>query len=292
MTYTMRRGFATTGLVATLLLTGQTPAFADDDLQTGGDIVEEDTDEDGGFELGAEVIHAVPAGSLEGQSSPSHVWIAVPTMSSSGNPEDGNQGACRGVEFVQVEPAEAAEVRQRAEADYYYNWGNIPDLMGLDPNVPCPVEPGDDVPAALVEDSVRAVVRGQLPRPTLELPPGFALAGLRTYLVTDHQLTHDLNTTLDLQVINLDVSITATGTSVVDWGDGTVTEYDHGADQGYPDGPINHVYTDAGFVDITVSDTWTVTYEAGPISGSFEAPLADVVLPDIEVTERRAVRTG
>lgn len=251
-----------------------------------------EADPDGEFDIGVQANRSLPAEAIVSGGTPRVVWIAVPTPGNSGDPDDGNQGVCRDVAFVQVDPEEAASTQQRAEADYLFNYGNIPELLGFDPNVPCPVDPADELPAALVEDVVRAVISEQLPRPNLELPPGFALPGLRTYLITDHELTHQLDTTMDLEITQLDVSIDATGTSVIDWGDGTVTEHDHGADRGYPNGPINHVYTDAGTVDITVTDTWTVTYRAGPISGSFSAPLADVVLPDIEVQERRAVRTS
>lgn len=274
-----------------LLVLGATPTAADEEISVDGGVNDERAAE-GDISLGVGVVRSLPAESLASGASPDVVWIAVPVPGNSGDPDDGNQGVCRAVTFVQVAPDEAAERQQRAEADYYYNWDNIPELMGFDPNVPCPVDPADDLPAALVEDSIRAVINDQLPRPTLELPPGFALAGLRTYLITDHELTHELTTDVDLQIVRLDVSITATGTSTVDWGDGTIDTYDHGADRGHPDGPINHVYTDVDTVDITVTDTWTVTYSAGPISGTFEAPLAPVTLPDIEIQERRAVRTS
>ena len=45
-------------------------------------------------------------------------------------------------------------------------------------------------------------------------------------------------------------------------------------------------------VDIVITDTWTVTYTAGPITGTFDAPLSAIVLPDVEITERRGVRTS
>lgn len=274
-----------------LVLTTSTLSAQADEVVGGSDGTI-DSDDDGGLtvDVGTDVVEAVE-GSGAGSSSP-YVWVPIPVPGSSGDPDDGNTGACRATTWIQALPEEAEQIRQDAEQAYLDRYQLIPDLMGLDPNVPCPVDPADELPAAVVEDTIRAVVTDQLPRPTLDLPPGFALTGLRTYLITDHELTHDLTTTVDLQIAQIDVSISATGTSVVDWGDGTVTEHEHGSDSGHPDGPINHVYTHADTVDISVTDTWTVTFQAGPISGTFDAPLAAVVLDGIEVQERRAVRTS
>lgn len=156
-------------------------------------------------------------------------------------PDDGNQGTCRGTEWQRVLREDADEARRQVERDYLFLFDNLPEYLGHDPTIPCPTDPTEALPPELVEDRIRAVRNDQLPRPTLELPPGFALPGLRTYLITDHRLDHDLSTTLDLDI---------------------------------------------------AADRWTVDWDAGVVAGSFATPLDPVVLPDVEIRERRAVRTS
>ena len=281
-----------TVLVAFLTLTlvpwGQ-PAFGAPTIELG----QREGDGDGEVSLGFEMIEVEEVQETVGAAEPSpFVWIAVPRPSLSGDATDGNQGTCRHLDWQRVPREEAEQARQQAEQEYLQLFDTMPELLGHNPTVPCDIEPADTIPPALIETQLRAVLAQQLDRPRPTLPPGFALPGLRTYLITDHDLQHDTETSLDLQIVTLDVTVTASGTSEVDWGDGTVETYDHGSADGYPDGPIDHVYTDADVVDITVTDTWTVQWEAGPLSGTFDAPLDPVVLPDVEIRERRAVRTS
>lgn len=252
----------------------------------------EAVDNEGALDVGIEVIDVEEVIST-GSSEPSpYVWIAVPHVGFSGDLDDGNQGTCRDVRWDRVLREQADEARAQAERDYLFNFDYIPEHLGQDPTVACPTDPVDALPAELVETHIRAVLEEQLDRPEPHMPPGFALTGLRMYLITDHELTFDApEVELDLDITTLQVQVTATGTSTVDWGDGTVTTHDTGASHGYPDGPIDHVYTDAATVDITVTDTWDVTWDAGILAGGFEAPLAPVVLEGVEVQERRAVRT-
>lgn len=42
---------------------------------------------------------------------------------------------------------------------------------------------------------------------------------------------------------------------------------------------------------ITATDTWDITYRAGPVSGQITAVTLEPATLDVEVTERRAVRT-
>jgi hypothetical protein len=211
---------------------------------------------------------------------------------SSGDPDDGNQGFCTQMNWTQVLREDAAGVQARAEASHRSAHAGLGlHNEGIRYGVPCPADAAQEIPVEMVEQFVTATVSEQLPRPTLSLPPGYAITGLRTYLVTEHELTFGPATTqIDLGIVTLGVTISGTGSSSVDWGDGTVTSHDTGG-TGYPDGAINHVYTDAGTVDITVTDRWTVSYEAGPFVGTIEAPLAPVTLPGVEIQERQSVRT-
>jgi hypothetical protein len=264
----------------------QSPSF-------GGDRVKNDPDGQVQVETGVRIATPASAEGPSGRSRPStHVWVGVPAFGSSGDLNDDNQGVCTRTEWSRVLREEAAEVESQAWARYQSLYAGLGlNNEGIRSTVSCPQEPNDVVPVALVEEFVTAAVSEQLPRPTLSLPPGYAITGLRTYLVTEHELTFGPATTqIDLGIVTLGVTISGTGSSSVDWGDGTVTSHDTGG-TGYPDGAINHVYTDAGTVDITVTDRWTVSYEAGPFVGTIEAPLAPVTLPGVEIQERQSVRT-
>jgi hypothetical protein len=253
------------------------------------------SDRNGRIDFEASVAPEVTAtsGDSAGSSGPAspYVWIGLPRFGYSGDVDDGNQGFCTAQQWVRVHRDDASHARAQAQASYVSAHRSLGlDAEGVRPNVPCPVDPLDEVPVALVEEFVTATVSEQLPRPTLSLPPGYAITGLRTYLITGHELNFDPpSITIDLGAVSLTVTVSATGQSTVDWGDGTVTTHRTGG-TGYPDGAINHVYTDAGTVDITVTDTWQVSYEAGPFAGTISAPLAPVTLADVEIQQRQAVR--
>ncbi len=222
-----------------------------------------------------------------------YVWIPVPRIGSSGDPDDGNQGFCTQREWTRVLPEDAAGTQAEAERQYIALFTGLGlDRDAISAAVPCPADPAAELPVAMVEELIAARVSEQLPRPVLSLPPGYAITGLRAYLVTGHELTFEpVTVPVDLGIVTLNVHLSATGESTVDWGDGTVTTHRTGG-TGYPDGQVSHVYTRADIVDISMTDTWTVSYEAGPFVGTITAPLLPVTLPDVQVQERQAVRTG
>ena len=210
-----------------------------------------------------------------------------------------NSGWCRGLRWQPVpEDGDEAAIRAHAEEQFEMLYTREASLRGIglgqvDWNFPCPVDPADALPQEVVEAAVRDAAFAQLPRPQVSIPPDFGLAGLRMHLVTgnDHTLTYGPETfELDLDVLQLNVTFSATGSSRVDWGDGTVTSHEV-AGAPYPDGQVTHVWTDVGSYDITVTDTWTVDYDAEIVSGQLTGTLDAVTLPGFEVTERRAVRT-
>ncbi|MEX1178167.1 MAG: hypothetical protein WEB09_06870, partial [Nitriliruptor sp.] len=220
-----------------------------------------------------------------------YAWIGVPRFGYTGDLDDGNQGMCTALTWTRVLREDAAAAEAEAERAHLAAFHGLAlDREGFRPNVPCPADPADALPVEMVEEFITATVSEQLPRPTLSLPPGYAITGLRAYLVTGHDLDFGpVSIPVDLGIVAFDVQLSATGASTVDWGDGTITTHDSGG-TGYPDGAVSHVYTDAAIVDITVTDTWTVAYEAGPFVGSITAPLLPVTLPDVEIQERQAVR--
>lgn len=157
----------------------------------------------------------------------------------------------------------------------------------------CPDDPSDPVPPVTPDDVV-AVLEGQLERPEPQVEPGFALAGLRMYLETGRELTHRETISVEVAGMPIGIEVDATATYVVDWGDGTRTgPHDHPGGP-YPDGPVTHVWTDVGVYDVTVTDTWSIRWRflEGGWNAAFDAELAPVTLSELEVQERRSVRTG
>jgi hypothetical protein len=173
-------------------------------------------------------------------------------------------------------------------------FAGLPELQGHDPFLECPVEPTEAVPAVVLREAVTQTIRDDLPRPELEVPPGYALTGMPAYLVTNHQLEYGPVThSVDLGIAVLDVTVSGTGSTHVDWGDGTVATY-HAPGTPWPDGQVVHTYRDAQTVDITVTDTWQVTYRvpALGIEDSIEAPLPARTLDGLEVQQIQAVRVS
>jgi hypothetical protein len=287
------RGSTRALLVAGVLIGTQSAAIAQaPGIGRGETRVGENGDVATGLEFGVPPVASPVASSSGGSAAPSpYVWVAVPVFGSSGDPNDANQGVCTRMNWRQVLREDAADVQAQATASHLSAYAGLGlNREGISPGYDCPADPAQEIPVAMVEEFVTATVSEQLPRPTLSLPPGYAITGLRTYLVTEHDLTFGpVSIPVDLGIVTFDVQLSATGSSTVDWGDGTVTSHDTGG-TGYPDGAINHVYTDAGTVDLTVTDTWTVAYEAGPFVGTIDAPLAPVTLAGVEVQERQAVR--
>jgi hypothetical protein len=221
------------------------------------------------------------------------VWVGIPRLGATEN-DDGEIVFCRDTRWVRVIPDERANYLREAESDYLWLFQGLPELQGEDPNLECPVEPGEEIPPVVLREAVQRTIRDDLPRPELEVPPGYALTGMPAYLVTNHQLEYGPVThAVDLGVAVLDVTVTGSGVTHVDWGDGTEATY-HSPGTPWPDGEIVHTYRDAQTVAITVTDTWQVTYRvpALGIEDSIEAPLPARTLESFEVQQIQAVRVS
>jgi hypothetical protein len=221
------------------------------------------------------------------------VWAGLPRLSSYVD-EQGDVVFCRAVQWVRVLPNDRADRVRNANAVVLGLFGRLPELQGHDPNHPCPTDPTETIPPVVVQHAVLETIEDQLPRPTLEVPPGYALTGMPAYLVTNHQLDYGPVThTVDLGITVVDVTVTATGTTHVDWGDGHAETY-HTPGTPWPDGQVRHTYIDTGTVTITATDTWQVTYQvpALGIEDSVTAPLAPRSLEGFEVQQLQAVRTS
>jgi hypothetical protein len=125
-----------------------------------------------------------------------------------------------------------------------------------------------------------------LPTPTVRVQPGEAIVGLLAYLEIGGPQTANFNVT----ILGVPVTVTATSTYEVDWGDGSPPAVDLTTQGGpYPDGTITHAYQNSGHFTITVTQHWTATWTAqgavGTIGGLFTIGRLD--LPVIEVQANR-----
>jgi hypothetical protein len=226
-------------------------------------------------------------------SSDGRVWVGIPALGSMEG-DGGEYRFCRRTRWVRVAPDEREAQARSGEANFMAVFAGLPELQGHDPFLECPVEPTEAVPAVVLREAVTQTIRDDLPRPELEVPPGYALTGMPAYLVTNHQLEYGPVThSVDLGIAVLDVTVSGTGSTHVDWGDGTVATY-HAPGTPWPDGQVVHTYRDAQTVDITVTDTWQVTYRvpALGIEDSIEAPLPARTLDGLEVQQIQAVRVS
>lgn len=166
--------------------------------------------------------------------------------------------------------------------------------------MPCPAPtPGIDPTPAL--DFADEIVL-QLPRPALQLDPGFnAITGNTAYLQTGRPLTYGpVTRRLDLGPWFADVTVTATGSFTVAWGDhpagpsvtdGTTYTWAGSPYPGTgPDGAVDHTWTDTGTYTLTVTDTWQLTIDVDGWGTLTDTATLTPVTATITVDEVRAVR--
>jgi len=228
------------------------------------------------------------------------IWVAQPVWSA-GEP-GANFGLCRGWRYVAAtseEEAERLRVSGRADFETMYDAVLSWEFPGIEVEADCPGDPAAAVPPVVLRDAVRSTVVGQLPRPELDIAPGFALAGLETYLDTGgaHGLVYLQNEPIRVGPFAFDVEIEASGQTTVDWGDGSPPVTYEVPGRPYPEGEIRHTYRDAAMVTVTVTDRWRIDFRATTASGAVltdtvDAELEQVLIEDFEVREYRAVRTG
>ncbi len=246
-----------------------------------------------GVGVGGGSSPGAPGASTLTGSTPSIPWILYPTVRRYGTEEDANRGWCRLDVWRRLpagaDPGEATAARV-FEYEQLFRTGGV--LHGLNANNVCEGnDPVAAITAQMAEDVVYSFVRSDwLPRPQLSVPPGYGLVGMPAYLVTDHWLEHLLSRQpVDLGILQVEIAWQAMGVSTVDWGDGTVEQFDV-AGRPWPHGEVTHTYQDAGNYRISLQDTWTIMYQLGSLTGSVTAVLDPVVLDGLEVEERRTVR--
>jgi hypothetical protein len=173
------------------------------------------------------------------------VWVGIPALGSMEG-DDGEVLYCSRTRWVRVAPEEREERVENGRSSYLHLFDGVPELQGHDAHLECPVDPTEAIPPAVLRDAVQHTIRDNLPRPDLSVPPGYALTGMPAFLVTNHQLEYGpVSHTVDLGAVVLQVTVEATGTTQVDWGDGTVATY-RSPGTPWPDGQVVHTYSDTG----------------------------------------------
>jgi hypothetical protein len=145
----------------------------------------------------------------------------------------------------------------------------------------CPVE-GPDPEEAARATVVQYLHTIQLPAPVPTIPPGRALTGLAAHL----DAGTDLAVTVEADLGGGHLALDATSTLAVDWGDGTIDGPLSTTGGPWPDGDVVHVYETVGDADVTVTQTWSVTWTYDGFTGTIAtldgAPIqtaTTVVLP-------------
>jgi len=158
------------------------------------------------------------------------------------------------------------------------------------PRPNCPEEAVDAPSARQIAADVWQHVE-DLPVPTLDVQPDFAVTGKPVYLQITGASTW--SRTID-NPIGDDVVITATSDYVIDWGDPTAPKPDVTTSQGgpYPDGDVTHVYTHkTPRTEIRVTQRWTARWRAGPATGTLGQLSTNAEPLALEVRDLQAVRT-
>src|SRR2546421_395935 len=126
-----------------------------------------------------------------------------------------------------------------------------------------------------------------LGRPAPSIAPGYALAGKLGYLETHAQTERQFSNPTPLGPL----TISARGTFLVDWGDGTGQQgpYDT-AGAPWPDGHITHSWDDIGRYDVRVVEVWTATSSLAGTHGSLAALRTEGAIQRFEVRQLESVR--
>ena len=147
-----------------------------------------------------------------------------------------------------------------------------------------PQAPPPPPPSAIAEATV---VNLPLPEPAPEIDPGWAITGLKAYLETGTATTHTFE---PVATVLGPLSVSATSTYTVDWGDGTVTGPHSTSGGPYPNGTLTHVYGRTGTYDVTVTQNWTATWSLAGQSGQVSGLVTRGTIADLPVEEVQAIR--
>lgn len=169
---------------------------------------------------------------------------------------------------------------------------NIQDMHNLAPleYPPCPLRPSVQGEPASVETpwiiAMRYWEQVPLPRPAPYIAPGRAITGKTAYLETRGRVTQ---TYTNPSTPYGQLTIVATGSYEVDWGDGTASKQHAAEGEAWPNGQITHIYTHVGFYDIRVTERWTATWSLGGEQGRLRTLATSGFIDDFPVEQIQAV---
>ncbi|MGH9078075.1 MAG: hypothetical protein ACRDY0_11615, partial [Acidimicrobiales bacterium] len=149
----------------------------------------------------------------------------------------------------------------------------------------CPPAPAPDA-ASLAEQFWRQIPL-PVPRPTI--PPGSAISGLPAYLVTNGTVSPPAYS--ETTVLG-PLSVAASGSYSVDWGDGASSGPFASEGQPYPSGNIAHTYDVVGSYTVTVTESWIAHWQLGAASGDLAQLQTQARIPSLAVGQVQAVITG
>ena len=127
-----------------------------------------------------------------------------------------------------------------------------------------------------------------LPSPRPRIAPGWAITGMPAYLETNGATTHRF--VRDTPFGPMD--ITASGSYLVDWGDGTTTGPHSYEGRPWPEGRISHVYTWVGHYDVVVTERWSAEWRIGSETGTLSQLTTAGRIGSFRVEQVQAVVTG
>ena len=170
--------------------------------------------------------------------------------------------------FIGEVPGEPGSITETNNEAHAFELLGVYPLCQGSPRPPAQPTPGGA--AALAFEQLVT-----LPQPTMSIPPGYTVAGLRTYLVIGGPQRLDPE---PIDALGYSVTLHITSTYDIDWGedgpDRNATHVTSQGGRGYPDGDVFHVYTSKGTYPVTVTQRWTATYD---IAGGGSGTIADVL---------------
>lgn len=128
---------------------------------------------------------------------------------------------------------------------------------------------------------------------SIDVPPGHGLTGMPAYVVLDGDTERSRSSTHELT--GTTISISATPTYSIDFGDGSEPVVTSSQGEPYPASGANaltHTYTDKGDYTIEVTTRWDAVFSAPGIENAPLEPRWTVDTYDLEVREYRSVRLG
>lgn len=129
-----------------------------------------------------------------------------------------------------------------------------------------------------------------VPRPTV--PPGYAITGKPSYLVTNGTTSPPPFT--DATPLG-PLTVVATGRYLVNWGDPAAPGWSGpyaSEGQPWPHGTITHVYDYTGIDTVTVVEEWTATWRLAGVTGTLGGLHTTATIPAFRVEQLQAVLTN